>query len=75
MRIYSCRGGLEREQERSDSRFVAPLLDDLVSGSGDFTHFPVPETQHAQSEELPPPYHTLYDPPPPYACVKEENNK
>ncbi|GFU25827.1 DUF4793 domain-containing protein [Nephila pilipes] len=75
MRIYSCRGGMEREQERSDSRFVAPLLDDLVTGSGDFTHFPVPETEQTQTEELPPPYHTLYDPPPPYACVKDENSK
>ncbi|XP_055941840.1 uncharacterized protein LOC129971884 isoform X2 [Argiope bruennichi] len=77
MRIYSCRGRLERErQERSDSRFVAPLLDDAVAGSGDFTHFHTREAPQTPTDEQPPPYHTLYDPPPPYACVKEdENNK
>ncbi|GIZ02502.1 DUF4793 domain-containing protein [Caerostris extrusa] len=72
MRIYNCRSRLECEQECSDTRFVIPLLDNGVAICSDFTLYPPEETPDTPTEEQPPAYNTLFDPPPPYACVKEE---
>lgn len=55
-------------------RVAAPLLDDRTTSS--FESLPsqlVPSGVAAvQIDDLPPPYHTLYDPPPPYACLKNK---
>lgn len=55
----------------SRQRIVAPLLDDHSAGSVEsFPRVDRTETAAVQIEDMPPPYHSLYDPPPPYACVK-----
>lgn len=55
-------------------RVVAPLLDDRTASS--FESLPSQEVPRGvasvQIDDMPPPYHTLYDPPPPYACVKDK---
>ena len=58
----------------SSRRVVAPLLDDRTASS--FESIPSREVQigvaSVQIDDMPPPYHTLYEPPPPYACVKNK---
>lgn len=57
-------------------RVVAPLLDDRTTSS--FESLPSHEAPSGvasvQIDDMPPPYHTLYDPPPPYACVKNKQH-
>lgn len=60
-------------QQSNRPRIVAPLLDDRNVES--FDECERAENTLVQADELPPPYHTLYDPPPSYSCVKESENK
>ncbi|KFM81730.1 hypothetical protein X975_11673, partial [Stegodyphus mimosarum] len=77
-RIYN-RGSPSRNQRRRSEqrRFENPLLDDSVGSSCEA----LPSTSGGShqiasgADELPPPYHTLYDPPPPYACLKIEKTE
>lgn len=58
----------------SRSRIVAPLLDDRTASS--FESLPAHENRNevatVQIDDMPPPYHSLYDPPPPYTCVRDK---
>lgn len=58
-------------------RVVAPLLDDRTASSFESLsshEAPSGGVTSVQIDDLPPPYHTLYDPPPPYACVKNKQS-
>jgi len=68
------------EEVRINRRIAAPLLRDDIPVSEQPHHCPSvgeePETDSAfAQEELPPAYHTLYDLPPPYTCVKLDGEK
>ncbi|KAG8186320.1 hypothetical protein JTE90_005853 [Oedothorax gibbosus] len=58
-----------RTPEEGCRTVAAPLLDTAASGA-----CTVARCEDAV-DELPPPYHSLYEAPPPYACVKQEGNK
>lgn len=69
-----CRKENTRPSQRVRPIFVEPYLDNQNTDS--LESFPIPEEERfEQHDEMPPPYHTLYDSPPPYACLEQEKEK
>lgn len=70
-------GDNNRRRRSNGRRVIRPLLDDGNASSFDILP-ELPgraEISAVQVDEMPPPYHTLYDPPPPYAVLKESDPK